>query len=97
HLLAPRLQVVAANSFASTAGVVLAAAGLIGAAARVQAVREATYPPPPLDAEVLYVRSGPMMKRIAGAYAPIAADIYWVRAIQYYGGTKLRLMHPDPA
>jgi len=88
---------VAANSFASTAGVVLAAAGLLGAAVQVQAVREATYPPPALDPEVLYVSSGPTMKRIAGAYAPIAADIYWVRAIQYYGGTKLRLMHPDPA
>ena len=87
----------AANSFASTAGVVLAAAGLLGAAVQVQAVREATYPPPALDPEVLYVSSGPTMKRIAGAYAPIAADIYWVRAIQYYGGTKLRLMHPDPA
>ena len=38
--------------------------------------------------EVL-VRSPKLMKALAGEYATLAADIYWTRAVQYYGGKRL--------
>jgi hypothetical protein len=31
------------------------------------------------------------MRRLTGAYNALAADVYWIRAIQYYGGAKRRL------
>ena len=38
--------------------------------------------------EVL-VRSPKLMKALTGEYATFAADIYWTRAVQYYGGKRL--------
>ena len=38
--------------------------------------------------EVL-VRSPRLMKMMTLEYAPLAADIYWTRAVQYYGGKRL--------
>jgi tetratricopeptide (TPR) repeat protein len=67
------------------------AAVLIGAAASVQAVREVRYPEPPPTRESLYLTSGTAARRLSIGYAALAADLYWIRAIQYYGGTRLRL------
>jgi hypothetical protein len=64
---------------------------LFAAAAELQAVRERWYPQPPDEQATMYLRSGDAVRRLAGAYAPLAADLYWIRAIQYYGGTKRRL------
>ena len=38
---------------------------------------------------VLYVASPEVMKRAVLSYRPLAADIYWIRAVQYFGGTRL--------
>jgi len=76
---------------ASTAAVVVLAAALVAGAARVQAVREARYPAPESEREVLYLRSGTTLRRLAGAYASLVADAYWIRTIQYYGTRKLQL------
>jgi hypothetical protein len=38
--------------------------------------------------EVL-VRSPKLMKLMTAEYAPLAADIYWTRAVQYYGSKRL--------
>jgi hypothetical protein len=38
--------------------------------------------------EVL-VRSPKLMKALTGEYSTLAADIYWTRAVQYYGGKRL--------
>lgn len=61
-------------------------AGLLAAAAQLQAARERAYPPNAEDEPALYIRSGGAVRRIAGAYSALAADIYWIRTIQYYGG-----------
>jgi hypothetical protein len=61
------------------------------AAAEVQAIRERTYPSPADDDAALYVTSPRAARRLALAYPALAADAYWIRAIQYYGGTKQRL------
>jgi tetratricopeptide (TPR) repeat protein len=39
--------------------------------------------------QTLYVRSPAVMKRLALSFDAIAADLYWIRAIQYYGGMRL--------
>jgi tetratricopeptide (TPR) repeat protein len=82
---------VTARSFAATAGIIALAAALLAGAAQVQAVRERAYPPNETDEESLYLQSGVTLRRLSGAYTAVAADAYWIRAIQYYGGTKRRL------
>ena len=55
------------------------------------AVREARFPVPRASDAALYVTSGTTVRRLAAGYATLAADLYWIRAVQYYGGIKLRL------
>lgn len=39
--------------------------------------------------EVLYVPSGKVLKRMSLGYSGLLADIYWTRAVQYFGGKRL--------
>jgi hypothetical protein len=34
----------------------------------------------------LTLRSGALVKSLSLEYAPLAADLYWTRVVQYYGG-----------
>jgi hypothetical protein len=72
-----------------TVGIVLAVAVLLGAAAAAQHVRESRFPPPAAADDTLYVTSATTARRLAVGYTALAADLYWIRAIQYYGGVKL--------
>jgi tetratricopeptide (TPR) repeat protein len=38
----------------------------------------------------LVLRSGPMLKAMSLEYAPLMADLYWTRVVQYYGDKTLR-------
>src|SRR5580693_2257470 len=38
----------------------------------------------------LVLRSGPMLKAISLEYAPLMADLYWTRVVQYYGDKHAR-------
>jgi hypothetical protein len=40
-------------------------------------------------ARLLFVRSGPAMRRLALEFDALAADVYWIRAIQHFGGERL--------
>jgi tetratricopeptide (TPR) repeat protein len=72
------------------AGAVVAACGALAAAVALQMLRDRTYSRDDQQTRsVLYVRSGPALKRIALEYDALAADVYWIRAIQYYGGNRL--------
>src|ERR1700676_3831952 len=73
-----------------TAAIVLIIA-LLAAAVWVQAARERAYPPLEEEEATLYVTSPVAVRRLSLAYAALAADLYWIRALQYYGGTKRRL------
>jgi hypothetical protein len=48
----------------------------------------------------LVLRSGPLLKALSLEYAPLAADLYWTRVVQYYGNkhvtgqTNLELLWP---
>ena len=38
---------------------------------------------------MLYVRSPAFLRRAALSYDGLLADVYWIRAVQHYGRTKL--------
>ena len=65
---------------------------LVAAVVGLQAVREQQETlgrPTPANEHLLYVRSPEFMKRAALEYDSLLADIYWIRAVQHYGQTKL--------
>jgi hypothetical protein len=53
-------------------------------------VREERYPSTAVAAATLYITSGNTLRRITAGYNALAADLYWIRAIQYYGDIKLK-------
>jgi tetratricopeptide (TPR) repeat protein len=66
-----------------------AAAVCLGAAVALHAAQDARYPSPAIDRpELLYVRSGDTMRRLALDYDAFAADVYWIRALQHFGGER---------
>jgi len=56
----------------------------------VQAVRDRVVARSTIDDAMLYVQSPAAMRRIVLGYDALAADIYWIRAIQHFGGARLR-------
>lgn len=65
---------------------------LLGAVITLQAVHDRREPmalPPGVTGNLLYVRSPEFMKRAALSYDALVADVYWIRAVQHYGRTKL--------
>lgn len=71
----------------------IALAGLLASAVGLQAVRDRWYGAPQPANSLLYIRSPETMKRLALSYSALLADVYWIRAVQYYGGKRLS---PDP-
>jgi tetratricopeptide (TPR) repeat protein len=70
----------------------LAAAALVafGSAIVLQTVRDGAFPRDARQVEqILYVRSGDALKRMTLSFDALAADVYWIRAIQQYGGDRL--------
>jgi hypothetical protein len=68
----------------------IAAALTIASAVLLHAVADARVPPPLVDRpDLLYVRSGDTMKRLALGYDGIMADLYWIRALQHFGRERL--------
>jgi hypothetical protein len=62
---------------------------LAGAMA-VQYGRDRAYPRNDPDTQrLLYVRSPAALDRMALGFDALAADVYWIRAIQHYGGDRL--------
>ena len=56
----------------------------------VQVARDRAFAAGPVGGQVLYVRSGSLMQRAALSYDALLADIYWIRALQYYGRERLK-------
>ena len=49
----------------------------------------ATCPAPIGSDNLLYVESPSAVKRLALGYDALLADVYWIRAVQYFGGQRL--------
>ena len=78
------------HAFVPLASAVLVIAVCLGAAVGVQVARDRLYADRARATErILYVRSGEAVKRLALDFDALAADVYWIRAIQHYGGDRL--------
>jgi tetratricopeptide (TPR) repeat protein len=71
--------------------------GLLASAAGLQYVREQRYPRPVVSEETLFITSGNALRRMTTGYRALAADLYWIRAIQHYGQTRISLTTPPTA
>lgn len=71
---------------AVTLGIAIAA--LLSASVGAQVARERWFPRDTVAESVLYVPSGTVLQRLALSYDALLADVYWIRAIQHYGGTR---------
>jgi hypothetical protein len=74
---------------------VLLVAVLVASAGAVQRVRDGRYPEAAAAEESLYVTSGRAARGLSIGFQALAADVYWIRAIQHYGGVKRRLSDPS--
>jgi hypothetical protein len=59
-----------------------------------QVWRDRTHPRNVAEESVLYVQSGDVARRLALSFDALLADVYWIRAIQHYGGAR-RAASPD--
>jgi hypothetical protein len=85
----------APGSHPALAALALAA---LGGAVGLQAARDAAWPRDEaarVRTERLYVQSPEMVRRLAPGFSALAADVYWIRAIQHFGGQRLADGDPD--
>jgi hypothetical protein len=69
---------------------------LMTAAVQVQAIHERAYPRQDTGDDALLLTSGRALRYMTVSLNALAADVYWIRAVQYYGGTKRRLAFGGP-
>ena len=62
---------------------------LISLVVVLQVVRDARYQGARIEAQTLYLPSGPVLGRLALSFDPLLADVYWMRAVNHYGSTKM--------
>lgn len=79
----------AADVRPSSRGLVLPMILLLTISVALQVVRDRGWTPYRPAAPMLWLQAGPMARRLALGYDNLAADIYWMRAVVYYGGQRL--------
>lgn len=74
-------------------GLVMILVVLLGSgAAAMQLARSRWYPNSgTVDPSTLYLTSPTALRRLSIGYSALAADLYWIRTIQYYGDMKRRI------
>ena len=66
----------------------VAIAGLLIVSIAVQVVRDRGWQPYQPTTPVLWFQSGPLLKRVALGFDNLLADVYWIRAVVYYGSKR---------
>jgi tetratricopeptide (TPR) repeat protein len=61
---------------------------LVATAVAIEVVRDRAFPRAETSRDLLYVRSGAFLSKAALSYDALLADVYWIRAIQHFGGTR---------
>ena len=69
---------------------ILTAGSLLAAAGALQSLRERRFPPAESAEDALYLTNAAAISRLTRGYNALAADLYWIRAIQHYGRNKIR-------
>jgi tetratricopeptide (TPR) repeat protein len=67
----------------------------LAAAIALQVVRDRGWTPFEPPNAVMWVRSGPIAKRLALGFDNLAADLYWIRAVVYYGSRRIAARNFD--
>ncbi len=74
----------------------MAAIILLALAAGVAFERDRVYAEGnPVEQELLYLRSGSVIDKLALSYDAVVADVYWIRALQHYGHYRLHRDAPQ--
>lgn len=68
---------------------------LLGAIYGIQTRIDAAFGEYRAAEDILYVDSGATMKRVLLGYDNVAADLYWLRTVQYFGGKRLDATNKD--
>ena len=68
---------------------IVAAVVLLAVAVGTQVAADGRFTTSQAERTVLWVRSTDVMRRLALGMNALVADVYWIRAVQYYGSTKL--------
>ena len=66
----------------------VAIAALMVVAVAVQIVRDRGWQPYEPESGVMWIRSGPLAHRLALSFDNLVADVYWIRAVVYFGGAR---------
>ena len=61
---------------------------MLALAIALQVVRDRAFAHTAVDKQVLYVSDAEVMRRAALSYDTLLADVYWIRALQHYGGER---------
>jgi len=64
-------------------------AALIAASVMIQNIRDRGWEPYSPPGGLMWIRSGELAKRLSLGFDNLAADIYWIRAVVYFGGHRL--------
>jgi tetratricopeptide (TPR) repeat protein len=67
---------------------------LVATSVAIEIARDRAFLRAEAAGELLYVRSGAFLGKAALSYDALLADVYWIRAIQHFGGTR---RSADPA
>jgi tetratricopeptide (TPR) repeat protein len=79
--------VISSRARTAAAGALLVALGAL--VIWLQLFRDRHFRSVETEQQILYVRSPAVAKRLALSFDALAADLYWIRAIQFYGGARL--------
>lgn len=63
-------------------------AALLALSIGVQVVRDRGWQPYQPATPLLWFQSGPILKRLSLGFENVVADVYWIRAVVYYGGKR---------
>ena len=61
---------------------------LVATSVAIQIVRDRAYPRVDIIDNLLYVQSGSVLRAMALSYDALLADVYWIRTVQHFGGTR---------
>lgn len=62
-----------------------AIAGLLAVSIALQVVRDRGWEPYHPEDPTMWIRSGPLVSRLALGFDALVADVYWIRAVLYFG------------
>lgn len=65
--------------------------GMVVCSVVAQRVRDERFHTDAPGEQVLYVQSPEVVKRLVLSYDDLAADVYWIRALQHFGKTRLQV------